>query len=76
MPLEGTIISKTKEITRDSREKLAEIKTTDFSHKNIHALLCQKFGELFISLDEIEHAIMHNVIEICEDGFILYRDVH
>ena len=56
------------------RAILAEISTTDFSHENMHKLLCEKFGELFIKVDEIEDAIKKGFIEIGEDGFIFYGD--
>ena len=54
------------------KEGFVEIETNDFSNEDIHRTLCRKYGDSFIKLDEIEHAIKHGAIEICKGGIIIH----
>lgn len=58
------------EITSSTWTKVAEIATTDSSIEAIAEAINKEFGEPMF--DNIELAIKHGYIEICDDGIIIW----
>lgn len=60
------------EFIEDVNKNFIKIETNDFSYESIYNTLCGKYGNQFIKLDEIEHAINNGTIEICENGILIH----